>query len=56
MFILLENHVITSVQVEVKSFRPDDPILQAFFEQLSAVSVSSRAPCVDLVDALQLKR
>ncbi len=41
-FVLIENHVITSVQVKVKSFRPDTSGLL----QLSAVSVSSRAPCV----------
>ncbi len=39
---LIENHVITSVQVKVQSFRPDTSGLL----QLSAVSVSSRAPCV----------
>ncbi len=39
---VLENHVITNVKVKVNSFRPDTSGLL----QLSAVSVSSRAPCV----------
>ncbi len=40
--LLIENHVITSVQVKVKSFRPDTSGLL----QLFAVSMSSLAPCV----------
>ena len=42
IFLLIENHVITSVQEKVKSFRRDTSGLL----QLSAVSVSSPAPCV----------
>ncbi len=40
--ILIENHVITSVQVKVKTFWPDTSGLL----QLSAVSVLSLAPCM----------
>ncbi len=51
VFILIENHVITSVQVKVKSFRPDTSDLL----QLTAVSMSSRAPCVVWVSRVTTK-
>ncbi len=38
--VLIENHVITSVQVTVESLQPNTSGLL----QLSAVSLSSRAP------------